>query len=106
VFHAIPRIGLPLAADTLATRYNELHSAAVPPKHRFDLSNLAILFELSLGLSAWKSYGAQAPAFFVWRRTRKMPGAETERADYMRPGARKLRCLTSIAARSAISATK
>jgi hypothetical protein len=50
---------MPLAADTLATRYNELHCAALPPKDRFDLSNLAFLFELSLGLSAWKSYGAQ-----------------------------------------------
>jgi hypothetical protein len=59
VFHGIARIGLPLAADTLATRYNELHCSALPPNHRFDLSNLAILFELSLGLSAWKSYGAQ-----------------------------------------------
>jgi hypothetical protein len=58
VFHPIPRIGLPLAADTLATRYNELHCAALPPKHRFDLSNLAILFKLSLGLSACKFYGA------------------------------------------------
>jgi hypothetical protein len=54
-----PRIGVPLAADTLATRYNELRCGALPPAHRFDLSNLAILFELSLGLSAWKSYGAQ-----------------------------------------------
>jgi hypothetical protein len=51
VFHAIPRIGFPLDADTLATRYNELHCAGLPPKHRFDLSNLAILFELSPCLS-------------------------------------------------------
>jgi len=58
VFRGAPRIGLPLAADTLATRYNALRCGALPPAHRFDLSNLAILFELSLGLSAWKSYGA------------------------------------------------
>jgi SagB-type dehydrogenase family enzyme len=30
----------------------------LPPAHRFDLDHLATLFELSLGLSAWKSYGA------------------------------------------------
>jgi SagB-type dehydrogenase family enzyme len=59
VFHGAPRVGLPLVADTLATRYNELRCGALPPPRRFDLSNLAILFELSLGLSAWKAYDAQ-----------------------------------------------
>ncbi|KAA1007252.1 SagB/ThcOx family dehydrogenase [Paraburkholderia panacisoli] len=59
VFHGAPRIGLPLAADSLTTRYNELRCGALPPARRFDLSGLAILFELSLGLSAWKSYGTQ-----------------------------------------------
>ncbi|WP_460939965.1 SagB/ThcOx family dehydrogenase [Pandoraea terrae] len=59
MFRGAPRIGLPLAADTLATRYNALRCGVLPPAHRFDLSTLAILFELSLGLSAWKSYGAQ-----------------------------------------------
>ena len=59
VFHDAPRVGLPLAADTLATRYNDLRRGALPPSHEFDLFNLAILFELSLGLSAWKSHGAQ-----------------------------------------------
>jgi SagB-type dehydrogenase family enzyme len=59
VFHGTPRIGLPLATDTLVTRYNALRGGALPPAHAFDLSSLAILFELSLGLSAWKSYGAQ-----------------------------------------------
>ncbi|MFM0052882.1 SagB/ThcOx family dehydrogenase [Caballeronia grimmiae] len=59
VFHGTPRVGLPLAADILATRYNELRCGTLPPAHGIDLSNLAILFELSLGLSAWKTYGAQ-----------------------------------------------
>lgn len=59
VFRGAPRIDLPLAADGLATHYNALRCGALPPARRFDLSNLAILFELSLGLSAWKSYGAQ-----------------------------------------------
>jgi hypothetical protein len=57
--HGIARIGLPLATDALATRCNALHCAALPPTHRFDLSNLAILVELSPGPSEWKSYGAQ-----------------------------------------------
>ncbi|MGF6602128.1 SagB-type dehydrogenase family enzyme [Paraburkholderia sp. GAS448] len=59
VFDGAPRIGLPLAADSLATRYDELRRGVLPPAQRFDISTLAILFELSLGLSAWKSYGAQ-----------------------------------------------
>ena len=59
VFHGTPRVGLPFAADTLATRYNALRCGALPPARAFDLTSLAILFELSLGLSAWKSYGAQ-----------------------------------------------
>lgn len=59
VFHDAPRVGLPLAADALATRYNDLRCGVLPPARAFDLFNLAILFELSLGLSAWKSYGAQ-----------------------------------------------
>jgi nitroreductase len=40
------------------TRYNELRRGDLPPACRFDLGHVAILFELSLGLSAWKSYGA------------------------------------------------
>jgi len=35
-----------------------LRQGNLPPAHRFDLDHLATLFELSLGLSAWKSYGA------------------------------------------------
>ncbi|MCC8405302.1 hypothetical protein LJ655_26155 [Paraburkholderia sp. MMS20-SJTN17] len=59
VFHGAPRIGLLLAANSLTTRYNELRCGALPPARRFDLPSLAILFELSLGLSAWKSSGTQ-----------------------------------------------
>ncbi|MCY1253808.1 SagB-type dehydrogenase domain protein [compost metagenome] len=59
VFQGSPRIALPLAADTLATRYNEMRCGALPPVQGFRLHTLAILFELSLGLSAWKSHGAQ-----------------------------------------------
>jgi len=59
VFQGTPRIALPLVADTLAARYNELRCGTLPPAKRFSLRTLAILFELSLGLSACKSYGAQ-----------------------------------------------
>jgi SagB-type dehydrogenase family enzyme len=59
VFHGAPRVGLPLAADKLTTHYNALRCGTLPPAHAFDLSSLGILFGLSLGLSAWKSYSAQ-----------------------------------------------
>ena len=57
-FAGTARHKLPLAADSLATRYNELRQGHLPPPCRFDLDHLAVLFELSLGLSAWKSHGA------------------------------------------------
>ena len=57
-FPGAAQLKLPLAADSLVTRYNELRRGDLPPACRFDLGHLAILFELSLGLSAWKSYGA------------------------------------------------
>jgi len=60
-FRAFPgaaRHKLALAADSLATRYNELRQGELPPACRFDRDDLAVLFELSLGLSAWKSHGA------------------------------------------------
>ena len=58
-FDGAAKLELPLAADSVVTRYNELRRGSLPPPGRFDLDHLAILFELSLGLSAWKSYGAQ-----------------------------------------------
>ena len=57
-FPGAARHKLPLAADSLATRYNELRQGDLPLARRFDLDHLAVLFELSLGLSAWKSHGA------------------------------------------------
>lgn len=58
-FRGAPQIELPLAADSLVTRYNELRCGILPTPHRFDLGSLATLFELSLGLSAWKAYGGK-----------------------------------------------
>ena len=57
-FHGAPRVNLLLAADTFHTRYNEVRCGALPSAYGIDLRNLSILFELSLGLSAWKSYRA------------------------------------------------
>jgi SagB-type dehydrogenase family enzyme len=51
------RIELPLRADRLDTRYNALRRGVGPAPHAFDLDSIATLFEVSLGLSAWKSYG-------------------------------------------------
>ncbi|MEP6877907.1 MAG: SagB/ThcOx family dehydrogenase [Nitrosospira sp.] len=55
-FHGAPQVRLPLAADSLLTRYNDVRCGKLPPASEFNVTNLAILFELSLGLSAWKSY--------------------------------------------------
>ncbi|WP_407279547.1 nitroreductase family protein [Aromatoleum evansii] len=48
---------LPLAADGLATRHAALRRGELPPPAPFDREHLGILFELSLALSAWKSFG-------------------------------------------------
>ena len=49
-------ISLPLAADALPTRYADLRRGELPAMQRFDVHSIAVLFELSLGLSAWKSF--------------------------------------------------
>lgn len=51
-----PRMVLPLHADALAARFEALRGGALPPPAPFDLADVAILFELSLALSAWKEY--------------------------------------------------
>jgi len=51
-------IKLPLAADdALPTRYSALRCGELPAMQAFDVRSVAVLFELSLGLSAWKSFG-------------------------------------------------
>jgi SagB-type dehydrogenase family enzyme len=55
-FRGAPRIALPLAADTLYARYNDVRRGALPRPRHPDLDNVAILLELALGLSAWKAY--------------------------------------------------
>lgn len=56
-YEGTPRIRLPLAADGLATPYAALGQPGGVPPRPFSLENLALLLELSLGLSAWKEYG-------------------------------------------------
>ena len=57
-FHGATKLKLPLAADSLTTRYNDVRGGTSPPPRSFGIDSVATLFELSLGLSAWKSYGA------------------------------------------------
>jgi nitroreductase len=56
-FEGAPRFRLPLAAGTLATRYDDVRAGNFPPPARVELNGVALLFELAFGLSAWKSYG-------------------------------------------------
>jgi SagB-type dehydrogenase family enzyme len=56
-FAGAVRIELPLLADNLETAYSELRRGRMPAPHVFNLESIATLFELSLGISAWKAYG-------------------------------------------------
>src|SRR5512134_3728725 len=53
-FDGAAKMRLPLAADTLATRYTDVRRGALPRSHAFSTQSVAVLLELSLGLSAWK----------------------------------------------------
>ncbi len=57
-FHGATKFKLPLTADSLVTSYNDVRGGTLPPPRTFDIDSVATLFQLSLGLSAWKSYGA------------------------------------------------
>lgn len=57
-FEGAPRFRLPLVADTLATRYDDVRAGKLPPPAPIELASVATLFELSFGLSAWKAFGA------------------------------------------------
>ena len=56
-FEGAVRIELPLVADRLETGYGELRRGRMPAPHTCNLESIATLFELSLGISAWKAYG-------------------------------------------------
>jgi SagB-type dehydrogenase family enzyme len=50
------RVDLELAADGLPTRYNDVRAGRLLAAASLTLDSIAILFELSLAISAWKSY--------------------------------------------------
>jgi len=56
-YEGAARIELPLLADALETRYSALRCGQLSAPRAFSLDAIAILFELSLGISAWKAYG-------------------------------------------------
>lgn len=51
------RLLLPLSADRLTAAYADLRGGTLPPPAPMTLETIGALFELSLGLSAWKQYG-------------------------------------------------
>ncbi|MGH8671719.1 MAG: SagB/ThcOx family dehydrogenase [Burkholderiales bacterium] len=55
-FAGAAQVTLPLAAHRLATTYDALYRDAVEPS-AIGLESIAALFQLSLGISAWKAYG-------------------------------------------------
>ena len=51
-----PAVELPLLADAITAPYADLCAPGAVRPRRPDLTTLAVLFELALGLSAWKEY--------------------------------------------------
>jgi SagB-type dehydrogenase family enzyme len=58
-FAGAPALDPPLLADGLATPFAELYQPAAARRRRPALETIAVLFELALGLSAWKEYRGQ-----------------------------------------------
>ena len=54
-----PAVELPLLADAIAARYGDLYEPRAVRPRRAGLTTMAVLFELALGLSAWKEYRGQ-----------------------------------------------
>ena len=52
-----PRIELPLRADSLVTSFESVRQGERSAHRPLERDSLAILFELALGLSAWKQHG-------------------------------------------------
>src|SRR3954467_6503282 len=57
-FAGAPAIELPLLAHNLATLYGDLYVPGAISPRALGWDAVAVLFELALGLSAWKQYGA------------------------------------------------
>ena len=56
-FAGTPELILPLAADLRTVRYADLFEVGSIPAEPLGLESVAVLLELSFGLSAWKSWG-------------------------------------------------
>lgn len=56
-FAGCPQIKLPLATADISTAFNRIYQRAHIASVNPDLSSVAALFELAMGLSAWKVYG-------------------------------------------------
>jgi SagB-type dehydrogenase family enzyme len=56
-FIGSPLLQLPLHADALSSRYVDLYKPGKIAPQALSLPNVAALFELAFGLSAWKQYG-------------------------------------------------
>jgi SagB-type dehydrogenase family enzyme len=55
-FVGAPTVELPLLADGLATPYDELYVPGAVAPRPLERDTVAVLFELALGLSAWKQF--------------------------------------------------
>jgi SagB-type dehydrogenase family enzyme len=55
-FKGAMRVELALAADRLTTPFADLYTPSAVPAQPQDLKNIAVFFELALGLSAWKEF--------------------------------------------------
>src|SRR5437763_16477854 len=51
-----PALDLPLLADAVTATYGDLFIPGAVPPRRLELNSVAMLFELALGLSAWKEF--------------------------------------------------
>jgi nitroreductase len=58
-FTGAPELILPLAADSRTARYADLFEVGLIEPESLGLESVAILLELSFGLSAWKSWGGE-----------------------------------------------
>ena len=55
-FTGAEHITLPLLADSLPSRYKDIYASQQASERPLNRDNIAVLLELSLGLSAWKQY--------------------------------------------------
>jgi SagB-type dehydrogenase family enzyme len=57
IYQGAARVALALGADGLTTRFADVRAGRLPAAAPFTLDAIGVLFELSLAISAWKSYG-------------------------------------------------